>query len=105
MWIETAVAQKIAPAGAVAVFDVALGIAVVVEVEVPEAAIVGVAAAGHDRSVHESATPLQVQQGRDVGVELRAEQPVFGGRNDPQIGDLEAHAPALVIARGRHEKA
>ncbi|MNJ33519.1 hypothetical protein D3C77_282060 [compost metagenome] len=103
--IEPAVGQKIAAAGPVAEADVALGLAVAVQVEVAETAAVGVAAARHDGPVREAAAPLDVHQGRDLGVELRAEQPVLGGRNDAQVGHFERKpAPGLIVHR-RHQEA
>ncbi len=66
---------------------------------------VGIAATGHDRRVGEPPAPLEVQQGQDVGIELGADQPVLGRRDDVQIGHLDRQPPAFVIVDRGHQEA
>ena len=103
--IKLAVRQQIAAVFAIAELDVAFEIAVAVSIKVAELALVGIAAARHDCAVGEPSPPLQVQQRRDPGVDLRADQPVLGRRRDVQIGHLDGDAATLVIVDDRHQEA
>ncbi|MNX56904.1 hypothetical protein D3C86_877090 [compost metagenome] len=103
--VELAVGQQIAAAGAVAEANIAFGVAVAVKVEVAEVATIGVAAARDDGPGLEPSTPLQVQQGGDLGVDLRTDQPVLGRRHHHQIGNLDRAAPAFVPVHAGDQEA
>ena len=103
--IERAMGQQIAAVLLVPKADIAFVIPVAVPVEVAEGALIGVAAAGDDRSVDEATAPLKVQQRRDPRVELWADQPVLGWRDDVQIGGFDRDATAFVIVDERHQEA
>ena len=75
--VEPSMGQKIASMffgqGNVGIVD-----AVAVDVEITEILRIGVAASGHHSAVGKPAAPLEVQQRRDPGVDLWADQPVLG---------------------------